>query len=206
MAWNCLQGHYSPLWGTLGTNPNQVLRNLKIGNQGRFVVCFLAKRPISNAFMHLSLLMTLIYCYRYGGTIYAFLFSSDIINNLMVAALSKEIKQRFGYLGLFTIISAWGLLSLLATLLYPKNPSPSKKKLQKLEQKPVTSTASSSAEQCIYPQRAYHIFHSFCHISFTLFYHDSKYSIFDLLFVIPFLVPIYNINSILFIRTRLKIC
>ena len=75
--------------------------------------------------------MILIYCYRYGGTIYAFLFSSDIINNLMVAALSKEIKQRFGYLGLFTIISAWGILSLLATLMYPKNPSPSKKKQEK---------------------------------------------------------------------------
>jgi len=69
--------------------------------------------------------------HKYGGTIYAFLFSSDIINNLMVAALSKEIKQRFGYLGLFTIISAWGILSLLATLMYPKNPSPSKKKQEK---------------------------------------------------------------------------
>ena len=64
--------------------------------------------------------------FRYGGTIYAFLFSSDIINNLMVAVLSKEIKQEFGYLGLFLIISAWGIVSLLATLLYPKNPKPEK--------------------------------------------------------------------------------
>jgi len=64
--------------------------------------------------------------HKYGGTIYAFLFSSDIINNLMVAVLSKEIKQEFGYLGLFLIISAWGIVSLLATLLYPKNPKPEK--------------------------------------------------------------------------------
>jgi hypothetical protein len=42
----------------------------------------------------------------------------------MVAALSKRIKQEFGYLGLFLIISAWGILALIATLLYPKNPSP----------------------------------------------------------------------------------
>lgn len=64
--------------------------------------------------------------YRYGGTIYAFLFSSDIVNNLMVATFSKTIKEEFGYLGLFLIISAWGIVSLLATLLYPKNPSPAK--------------------------------------------------------------------------------
>ena len=86
--------------------------------------------------------MILIYCYRYGGTIYAFLFSSDIINNLMVAALSKEIKQEFGYLGLFLIISAWGLVSLTATLMYPKNPSPSKKKLQKTPVKDNNTTAT----------------------------------------------------------------
>ena len=67
---------------------------------------------------------------RYGGTIYAFLFSSDIVNNLMVAALSKEIKQEFGYLGLFLIISAWGLVALLATALYPQNPSPKSNKLK----------------------------------------------------------------------------
>ena len=68
--------------------------------------------------------------FRYGGTIYAFLFSSDIVNNLMVAALSKEIKQEFGYLGLFLIISAWGLVALLATALYPQNPSPKSNKLK----------------------------------------------------------------------------
>ena len=48
----------------------------------------------------------------------------------MVAALSKEIKQEFGYLGLFLIISAWGLVALLATALYPQNPSPKSNKLK----------------------------------------------------------------------------
>jgi hypothetical protein len=61
---------------------------------------------------------------RYGGTIYAFLFSSDIVNNLAVAALSKGIKEQYGYMGLFVIISAWGIVALIATLMYPKNPSP----------------------------------------------------------------------------------
>merc|ERR1712038_1872448 len=36
-----------------------------------------------------------------AGTIYAFLFSSDIINNLMVATLSDALVVHFGYLGLF---------------------------------------------------------------------------------------------------------
>lgn len=62
--------------------------------------------------------------HKYGGTIYAFLFSSDIVNNLAVAALSKGIKEKYGYMGLFVIISAWGIVALVATLMYPKNPSP----------------------------------------------------------------------------------
>ena len=57
----------------------------------------------------------------------------------MVATLSAEIKQEFGYLGLFLIISAWGIVALLATLIYPKNPSPlkAKKKKRRQEDPPV---------------------------------------------------------------------
>lgn len=65
------------------------------------------------------------------------MFSSDIVNNLMVATFSKTIKEEFGYLGLFLIISAWGIVSLLATLLYPRNPSPSKILKNKAEQEAV---------------------------------------------------------------------
>jgi len=63
--------------------------------------------------------------HRHAGTIYAFLFSSDIINNLMVATFSKYLQEKYGYLGLFLIVSLWGIVALIATLLYPKNPSPS---------------------------------------------------------------------------------
>jgi len=62
--------------------------------------------------------------HKYGGFIYAFLFSSDIINNLMVATMSKVIKENFGWLGLFVIVSAWGFVALLATWFYPYKPRP----------------------------------------------------------------------------------
>lgn len=90
----------------------------------------------------------LLFNYRYGGTIYAFLFSSDIVNNLMVAALSKEIKERFGYLGLFLIISAWGILALGATCLFPRNPSP-KLFLQQNKFKGVKSESSGSSNDVV---------------------------------------------------------
>ena len=52
------------------------------------------------------------------------------MNNLAVAALSKGIKEKYGYMGLFVIISAWGIVALVATLMYPKNPSPASLKLR----------------------------------------------------------------------------
>ena len=54
----------------------------------------------------------------------------------MVAVLSKKIKEQFGYLGLFLSISAWGILALLVTLIYPVNPTPQSqlKKLNKSKQ------------------------------------------------------------------------
>ena len=61
-----------------------------------------------------------------SGTIYAFLFSSDIINNLIVATLSDGLVTKFGYFGLFLFVSAWGIVALVATLFYPKFPKPSK--------------------------------------------------------------------------------
>merc|ERR1719195_2517385 len=50
--------------------------------------------------------------HKYGGFIYAFLFSCDIINNFLVATLSKTIKNNFGCLGLFLIISVAGVIAL----------------------------------------------------------------------------------------------
>merc|ERR1719402_1029856 len=60
--------------------------------------------------------------HKYGGFIYAFLFSSDIVNNLLVATLSKAIKNTFGWLGLFLCVSSFGSIAFVATILYPYRP------------------------------------------------------------------------------------
>ena len=60
--------------------------------------------------------------HKYGGFIYAFLFSSDIINNALVATLAKTIRTNYGWLGLFLIISGAGVVALLATLFFPYRP------------------------------------------------------------------------------------
>merc|ERR1712180_74772 len=46
--------------------------------------------------------------HKYGGFIYAFLFSGDIINNALTGFVSKLIKATWGWLGLFLIISGAG--------------------------------------------------------------------------------------------------
>ena len=43
---------------------------------------------------------------------------------IFVSASATVNKEKYGYMGLFVIISAWGIVALVATLLYPKNPSP----------------------------------------------------------------------------------
>ena len=42
----------------------------------------------------------------------------------MVATFSKYLQENYGYLGLFLIVSSWGIVALVATLMYPRNPSP----------------------------------------------------------------------------------
>ena len=44
---------------------------------------------------------------KYGGAIYGFLFTSDIVNNLLVGVMSKSILEAWGYLGLFLILAAF---------------------------------------------------------------------------------------------------
>ena len=73
--------------------------------------------------------------FRHAGTIYAFLFSSDIVNNLMVATLTATLREKFCYSGLFLIISIWGIVALIATLLYPKSPDPAKLLKKKRDEK-----------------------------------------------------------------------
>ena len=102
----------------------------------KFILKFCSRR------IFLILVLTIIsFFFRHAGTIYAFLFSSDIVNNLMVATLTTTLKEKFCYSGLFLIISIWGIVALIATLLYPKSPDPGrlsssiKKREEKVGQK-----------------------------------------------------------------------
>ena len=56
---------------------------------------------------------------RHGGSIYACLFSSDVINNLLVAILFPRIIEAYGWLCLFLVMSVSGVVALIATLSLP---------------------------------------------------------------------------------------
>merc|ERR1719427_2140320 len=43
--------------------------------------------------------------HKYGGTIYGFLFTSDIVNNLLVGVLSKLLIENGGYQGFFLVLA-----------------------------------------------------------------------------------------------------
>ena len=62
--------------------------------------------------------------HKYGGTIYGFLFTSDIINNLLVGTLSSSLLNHWGWLGFFLVLAAFGLLAFIITCLFPANPQP----------------------------------------------------------------------------------
>ena len=69
--------------------------------------------------------------HRYGGTVYGFIPSSDIINNLMVGILSKQIIEaskgnldETGYLGLFLCLGVSAMVAFISTLPFPSHPSP----------------------------------------------------------------------------------
>jgi len=65
--------------------------------------------------------------HKYGGTIYGFLFTSDIINNLLVGVLSRWLLSVGGWTGFFVTLSAFGAVALGVTALFPGNPSPGHK-------------------------------------------------------------------------------
>jgi len=62
--------------------------------------------------------------HKYGGTIYGFLFTSDIINNLLVGVLSRWLLSIGGWAGFFITLSAFGAVALAVTASFPENPSP----------------------------------------------------------------------------------
>ena len=61
---------------------------------------------------------------KYGGTIYGFLFTSDIINNLLVGTLSRSVLGAWGWPGFFLVLASFGLLAFIITCLFPAHPGP----------------------------------------------------------------------------------
>merc|ERR1719447_619638 len=59
--------------------------------------------------------------HKYGGTIYGFLFTSDIINNLLVGVLSRWLLSVGGWAGFFLSLSAFGAVALVVTASFPAN-------------------------------------------------------------------------------------
>merc|ERR1719154_67914 len=62
--------------------------------------------------------------HKYGGTIYGFLFTSDIINNLLVGTLSPTLLTYGGWIGFFLCLSVFGLIAFIITCFFPAAPSP----------------------------------------------------------------------------------
>ena len=60
----------------------------------------------------------------FPGTIYGFLFSSDIANNLLLGIFGKAILETWGYMGLFLILAIFPILALILTCFFPWNPAP----------------------------------------------------------------------------------
>jgi len=62
--------------------------------------------------------------HKYGGTIYGFLFTSDILNNFMVGALSETLLKSGGWSAMFICLSVFSLVAFFVTLLFPRDPRP----------------------------------------------------------------------------------
>jgi len=68
--------------------------------------------------------------HKHGGTIYGFLFTSDIINNLLVGALSRTVLGTGGWVGFFLVLATFGLLAFLITCFFPASPEPGPRPLK----------------------------------------------------------------------------
>merc|ERR1719268_559779 len=65
--------------------------------------------------------------HKYGGTIYGFLFTSDMCSAALVGVLSRWLLSVGGWTGFFVTLSAFGAVALGVTALFPGNPSPGHK-------------------------------------------------------------------------------
>lgn len=68
--------------------------------------------------------------HKHGGTIYGFLFTSDIINNFLVGALSRTVLGTGGWVGFFLVLATFGLLAFLITCFFPASPEPGPRPLK----------------------------------------------------------------------------
>jgi len=68
--------------------------------------------------------------HKYGGTIYGFLFTSDIINNLLVGTLSPALLHYGGWIGFFLCLSVFGLVAFTITCFFPAEPCPGPRPLR----------------------------------------------------------------------------
>jgi len=68
--------------------------------------------------------------HKYGGTIYGFLFTSDIINNFLVGALSRTLLTYGGWVGFFLCLAVFGLFAFIITCFFPKDPCPGPRPLK----------------------------------------------------------------------------
>merc|ERR1719500_1668972 len=68
--------------------------------------------------------------HKHGGTIYGFLFTSDIINNLLVGALSRTVLGTGGWVGFFLVLATFGLLAFFITCFFPASPEPGPRPLK----------------------------------------------------------------------------
>lgn len=62
--------------------------------------------------------------HKYGGTIYGFLFTSDIVNNFLISYFVKPITSTFGWQGLFLTMAASAAFGLVVTCFFPWRPYP----------------------------------------------------------------------------------
>merc|ERR1712002_897804 len=62
------------------------------------------------------------YMGKYGGTIYGFLFTSDIINNLLVGVLSKAVLDAGGWVGFFLVLACFSVFAFGITCVFPSSP------------------------------------------------------------------------------------
>merc|ERR1719154_743291 len=82
--------------------------------------------------------------HKYGGTIYGFLFTSDIVNNFLVGTLSQGLLGAYGWTGMFLVLSGFSCVAFIITLLFPKCPSPELIKSRQLQRLPMTDPEHNS--------------------------------------------------------------